>query len=515
MTLKFEALKLNEQKFLIADSYIHLIGEDAASFLNSQTTNNVKNLEIGTFHQNALLDITGKIISSFILCRYSETEFYLLTNKSFLDATLERVEKFHISEDFEVETKEQLFSISINSDTKSEYTGVFFGTNACIQIEQENIENPGNSFQKLKVLTGQPEFGVEVNPGELINNTRFDELCVDYKKGCYPGQETVSKIDSRRGASYKPVLLIIKPGSGMTSETNFLGKIHKDGKKIGEVLSSFYEEDSHYLYASINRENRIDASELIFSSTDEETLYKADVFYYPYFKLDDISIAVESYDVAMEYFLKEMNEEAVHYFKLAIEKDPKFEDAYESLGVLYGRLERYDIAIELMEELRALNENALMAYTNLSLYHMKIGNIETAEKFKAEATLVNFKTLGTAAQKKREEEAILKQRLLEMDKREGMFLQVLDIDAEDAMANNGMGEINFERNEFENSIKYFKAAISSDKKYSVAYLGQAKSLYQLERFVECREVLESGIAIASKNGDLMPANQMQVILLKI
>jgi tetratricopeptide (TPR) repeat protein len=96
-----------------------------------------------------------------------------------------------------------------------------------------------------------------------------------------------------------------------------------------------------------------------------------------------------------------------------------------------------------------------------------------------------------------------------------MFLQVLDIDAEDAMANNGMGEIHFERNEFEDSIKYFKAAILAEKKYSVAYLGQAKSLYQLEKFAECRDILEAGIAIASKNGDLMPANQMQVILLKI
>ena len=516
MSLKFEELQLNFQNFAFADACFHISGDDAASYLNSQTTNNIDNLKIGSFQENALLDISGKIISYFILCRHSESEFYLLTKKEYAAETFTRVEKFHISEDFEIQESNLHFSLSINFESKDlgeGYLGTFFGADAFIHSKKLNLSKESD-YLKLRVLTGQPEFGTEVKSGELINNTRLDELCVDYKKGCYPGQETVSKIDSRRGAAYKPVLLKVN-AENLNKDFIFEGKVLKEGKKIGEILSFFKQDEEYFLYASLNRENRVEASQLDFKMDGVDFLFHGEIFYYPYLKITKETIAVEVYDLAMDYFLAEDNTNAVHYFKLAIDLNPKFEDAYESLGVLYGRLEKYDLAIELMESLRSLNENALMAYTNLSLYHMKIGNIETAEKFKSEATLLNFKTLGTAAQRKREEEEVLKRRLLEMEKREGMFLQVLEIDVEDAMANNGMGEIEFERENFDSSVKYFQAAILADKKYSVAYLGQAKALYQLEKWSECRQVLEAGILIASKNGDLMPANQMQTYLLKI
>jgi Tfp pilus assembly protein PilF len=65
------------------------------------------------------------------------------------------------------------------------------------------------------------------------------------------------------------------------------------------------------------------------------------------------------------------------------------------------------------------------------------------------------------------------------------------------------------------SEKYFRNAISADKKYSVAYLGLAKSLYQQQKNSELKSVLSEGIQVASKNGDLMPANEMQSLLTKI
>jgi len=182
---------------------------------------------------------------------------------------------------------------------------------------------------------------------------------------------------------------------------------------------------------------------------------------------------------------------------------------------LYGRLGEYQKAITLMEKLKEINPKCMMALTNLSLYHMKVGNIEVAEKFKADATFLNFEILGDEANTKRQQEELLQTKIADQKRREEMFLQVIEMDAEDAMANNRMGEIELERKNYEIAEKYFSQALISDQKYSVAYLGHGKSLYQQKKYAEAEEVLNKGISVASKKGDLMPANEMQLLLTKL
>jgi len=146
---------------------------------------------------------------------------------------------------------------------------------------------------------------------------------------------------------------------------------------------------------------------------------------------------------------------------------------------------------------------------------MKEGNIETAEKYKADATFLNFEVLGDEAQRKkqREEKEIADQ--TELERKESMFKQVLEIDSEDAMAGNGMGDIELIRGNFEKAQMHFENAIKGNAKYSVAYLGLAKSLYNQNKMTKLKETLDLGISVASKNGDLMPANEMQSMLLGI
>ena len=156
----------------------------------------------------------------------------------------------------------------------------------------------------------------------------------------------------------------------------------------------------------------------------------------------------------------------------------------------------------------------MMALTNLSLYHMKIGKIEAAEEYKSQATLLNFQILGDEAEIKRKQEEVDALKKNEAKRRESMFTQVLEMDPEDAMANNGMGEIFLEKEQYDEAKIHFYQAIKTDPKYSVAYLGLAKCLFQLQQNEEYKNVLDEGIKIASKNGDLMPANEMQSMLAK-
>jgi folate-binding protein YgfZ len=342
-------------------------------------------------------------------------------------------------------------------------------------------------------LRGVPRLNREVKPGDLINNTFFDELCVDYGKGCYPGQETVAKINTHRGAAYKPVL-------GVASEA--LSEVVVDGKKVGKVLLCKEIEGHFFHYISLLRNFRINNSRC----------GDFNIFYYPYIEVTAQALAQEFFDQGVDSFQQGQEELAVDRFKKAIEIDPDFEDAYESLGVVLGRRGEYALAIKLMEELKEINPKCLMAYTNLSLFHMKQGEIEKAEQYKAEATLLNFEILGDEAERKREEEQLRAKKLAERNRREQMFLQVLELDSSDAMANNGMGEILLEKSNFKIAVEYFQKALSTDAKYSVAYLGLAKCYLGLNLEVELEQILRQGLKVATKNGDLVPANEMQRML---
>lgn len=504
MTIQFEGFKSSPKTFLIADTCIEVFGPDAKSYLNSQTTNNVKALEDGHFQFNALLDGSGKLISGFILCQESSEHFKMLVSKENLQSTLERLEKFHISEDFETQAKELFGYVkthTLEGDFKGSY---FFESDSVVLSDQPQPSN--DNLEMYQILSGIQSFDGALM-GELINNTRFDELAVDYDKGCYPGQETVAKIHTRRGAAYKPVLIVLDKIIDVDSDLQF------EKKRVAKFHSSFTSDNRTYIFASLSREFRVE--NLKFQFELEGKIYSAVIHLFPFISQSKEELAVEFYDEAVEVFQAGDNERALELFKKSIKFNPTYEDAYESLGVLYGRLGHFDKAIELMEKLKELNPKCMMALTNLSLYHMKQGDIETAEKFKSDATLLNFQLLGDEADQKRKAEEVEAKRLAERDKREQMFMQVLDIDPVDAMANNGLGEIAFEKANYMDAKDYFTKALEGDQKYSVAYLGLGKTLVKLSELDNAKEVLGKGVLIASKNGDMMPANEMQALILRI
>jgi tetratricopeptide (TPR) repeat protein len=86
---------------------------------------------------------------------------------------------------------------------------------------------------------------------------------------------------------------------------------------------------------------------------------------------------------------------AIELLKTALKDDPRNETAYEVLGVIYARQNRFPEAIQVMQELESLNPNNQMALMNLSIFYMKLGEKEIAENYKAKSTVVEFqKTLG-------------------------------------------------------------------------------------------------------------------------
>ncbi|MEK7432457.1 MAG: tetratricopeptide repeat protein [Cyanobacteriota bacterium] len=91
-----------------------------------------------------------------------------------------------------------------------------------------------------------------------------------------------------------------------------------------------------------------------------------------------------------------------------------------------------------------------------------------------------------------------------------MFKEVLETeDAEDLIANYGMGKGLFDLEKYEESIPYLKKAIEIKKDYSTAYLYLGKSLEFNNKKEEALDIYKIGINEASKKGDLMPLKEME------
>ena len=90
-----------------------------------------------------------------------------------------------------------------------------------------------------------------------------------------------------------------------------------------------------------------------------------------------------------------------------------------------------------------------------------------------------------------------------------MFLQVIEIDHEDTIALYGMADIFFKRKDFKSAISNLEKVIEIDPNYSTAYLLLGKA-YEVESLLEkAKSIYKAGIIVASKRGDMMPANEMQ------
>ena len=175
-------------------------------------------------------------------------------------------------------------------------------------------------------------------------------------------------------------------------------------------------------------------------------------------------------------------------------------------------MEKYVEGITFMDKVLSANPDSVMAHTNKSLFYMRMGEIEKAEEEKAQATVKSFGSFGKEAEKKRKEEEFKKQELAEIERRFDMFNQVLEIDPEDSLANYGLADIFFQRGEPIKSIPLLEKVLSENEKYSVGYLLLGKCYLELDQLDQAREVFEKGISIASTQGDLMPANEMQAKL---
>jgi len=525
-------------------------GKETFSFLQTQTTNDTLQLQVGQGQSSAVTDRQARLIANFSIHRLSENEAWLLSDNS---KTLhDHLESFHFREDFKFDfpnlclltlqgpksilvlekllstlpekpneiTQEKIESTPVTVIKKS-LTGEE-GFILCFPPEQkdlltEKLLNANPEIQPVKIgeeareilriEAGIPIFGKDMDSKNILPETGLEHSSVSYNKGCYTGQEVIARIKTYGAPNF--ALMGVTVEGPLSPPMN--GSIKLGDKKIGIIKSSIRSASLGKVIALAYLQKDHRSPDVELEVTIDERPFKIKTCLLPFYQAatrKDHSKRL--LNEALQIYKEEENlDKPIAILREAIDLYPKHAEAYEALGVFLAKQDKLDEAIALMKRLAEINPQEIMAHTNLSVYYMKQGRIEDAENEKAEATALQFeqaveKSMAKKLKKKEEE-----QRKKEMEERVEMFKKVLEIDPADQVANFGLGSIYLETGRYEEGLGPLNTVVEKFKDYSAAYLLLGKTLEKLSQNEKAIDVYKKGIAAASKKGDLMPLKDMQ------
>jgi len=188
---------------------IHINGPDSESFLQNLFTNNILNLPLGSEHLSGFCSPKGRLLASFWVSHSSKENYDLWISK---DIAPEFVKKLLM---YKLRSKVEITLLDPSLQIYGEVSNVPFKTTSnkmcnlpavlheeirynrrVIAEESNDIEQTqeSNVWSILEVASGIPRITANTKDLFVPQMINFESIGgVDFKKGCYPGQEIVAR----------------------------------------------------------------------------------------------------------------------------------------------------------------------------------------------------------------------------------------------------------------------------------------------------------------------------------
>jgi folate-binding protein YgfZ len=221
---------------------ISLIGPHALDYLHSQVSQEVRTMDVGDSRWTLLLEPNGRVDVLARLWRTGEEAFVLDTDAGFGDELTARLARFKIRVKADIEPLDWTCITVVGAAVDHGVVGWWTRDG---DLLGEAVAPPadirGGSLAELeaaRVGAGWPAMGREIVPGEMIPaETGVVPVAVDFKKGCYPGQELVERMESR-GADAPRRLRILAVGTDVPADASAGDPIvTADGTEVGRITS--------------------------------------------------------------------------------------------------------------------------------------------------------------------------------------------------------------------------------------------------------------------------------------
>jgi len=252
---------------------IEVSGAEAVMFLNGLITNDVKTLEDGSWMLAAFPNVQGRLLAIARVLHIGG-KFLFDTEAATKETILNNLSRFTLAGDFRVaDLSDEINTLSIQGAKAKEIARTVFGESAAITeknriapisngfiINTENgfdvfvnandfeeaktsLLNAGakivneEAFEVLRIESGIPRYGVDMNETTVVLETGLDDA-VNFKKGCYVGQEIIARIHFRGHVAKKLTGLSLEEEGTIKPQDKI--KSADGTKEIGRITSATF-----------------------------------------------------------------------------------------------------------------------------------------------------------------------------------------------------------------------------------------------------------------------------------
>lgn len=226
---------------------IEVSGKEAVQFLNGLISNDAAALEDASQMTAAFPNVKGRLLALTRVLRKGD-KFLFETEEATREKVFQNLYRFTFAGDFFVEDLSENFEyFSVMGDLPISDSGhlVIFESKQGKDyfVPKDSVENFKNELQKagaleitdelyevLRIENGMPLYGVDMDESTVVLETGITEA-VNFKKGCYIGQEIIARIHFRGHVAKQLTGLILED---LPDGTNFSNLKNVELKSLEE-----------------------------------------------------------------------------------------------------------------------------------------------------------------------------------------------------------------------------------------------------------------------------------------
>src|SRR6266700_4483508 len=248
-----------ERKFfdLSTRMKLRVSGADRLRFLNGQLTNDVRKATETNAIEACVLNAKGKMEAHLFL--HAPAESFVLDADPALQPSLQpRLERYIIADDVQIEDMTARLSIfhvigasPPNSSVATRMVSINRFGPAGHDIWSESVQRDQlaaelskefepcdeNCAQVLRIEQGIPQWGRELTSEIIPVEANLEQRCIDYEKGCYIGQETISRM-KMSGQRNKQLRGLVSVNDSPLAAGMKLFPMEAEKKEVGWITSA-------------------------------------------------------------------------------------------------------------------------------------------------------------------------------------------------------------------------------------------------------------------------------------
>lgn len=227
---------------------LRLTGEDRVRYLNGQVTNDVRKATATDAMYAGVTTAKGKLEADVYLSPTPEGDAIWVDGPgSIRDELLLRLDKYLISDDAEWEDVSDDWQLIHVLGESPQLEGIWsrhanrfgvpgadliatVGTDIVGQLDLEVL--PDSALLDLRIRQGMPVWGAELDTSILPQEALLQDRAIDFGKGCYIGQEVISRIKSVGKVNRQLVALVaqdatkvLEPGMELLADETVVGHL--------------------------------------------------------------------------------------------------------------------------------------------------------------------------------------------------------------------------------------------------------------------------------------------------